>query len=255
MKFPHLFEFMDLDWLPKSLRNTLRDILECGNAKPFRPYYAWAAETIINVANRVGAKNIVELGAGTAPLTRHLAQNTKCNAKLIPCDRNPDTAVYEDLKKSFPGVVEPHTEPIDFSITRAWPESTLLVLSATLHHLPREARRQAIIAMSKSADAVLILEPLRRTIASGLFVIGSAVPAVLLPLLFIARPGGSRRFIWCWLIPVAPIAFLWDGWISCIREWHSKEYEDAVKDEPVTCEVKNHGLFSQSVLIRRLGER
>ena len=43
MQIPHLFEWMDLAWLPASLRSTLREILECGNAQPFRPYYRWVA--------------------------------------------------------------------------------------------------------------------------------------------------------------------------------------------------------------------
>lgn len=30
---------MDEEWLPKSLRDTLRDILECGNARPFLDYH------------------------------------------------------------------------------------------------------------------------------------------------------------------------------------------------------------------------
>jgi hypothetical protein len=246
MQFPHLFEFMDLDWLPKSFRNTLRDILECGNAKPFRPYYDWACKTILAEAKEMDAKYIVELGAGTAPLTRILAQQPDCTAVLQPCDLNPDRAVYDALKDSFPSRVEPVETAVDFSKKRDWPPNTLLVLSATLHHLPNEDRKSALLAMSKSAERVLVLEPLRKNIPSVIFVFFSIVPAILIPILFVLRPGGLRRVFWCWIVPLAPLAFLWDGWISCIREWTTKEFESAVPG----CVVRNHGLFSQSVHIR-----
>ena len=100
MRLPHLFEFMDLPWLPKGLRATLRDILECGNSRPFRPYYDWVAREVIRVARENGCRRIVELGAGTAPITRLLAKETVPGDPLLsPCDINPDVPVFQELER------------------------------------------------------------------------------------------------------------------------------------------------------------
>lgn len=248
----HLFEFMDLDGLPLTLRNTLREILECGNAAPFRRYYQWATEKVVQQATAMGANQIVELGAGTAPLTRHLAEDDRCTARLSICDRNPDIESYRELQRRYPGKVTPIYDPIDFSQPRQWPQGTLLVLSATLHHLPDSVRRQAIQAMVQSAEAVLIVEPLRKTLLSLAFVCLSAIPAVLLPVWFINRPGLLRRVFWCWLLPAAPLAFLWDGWISCIRQWSDRRYQTEIAAMPHVSAAVTHTLFCQAIDARKL---
>ena len=73
MQFPHLFEWMDLGWLPASVRNTMREILECGNARPFRPYYGWVAGEVKRRIMEEGYRKRGRAGAGTAPITRLLA--------------------------------------------------------------------------------------------------------------------------------------------------------------------------------------
>ena len=248
-QIPHLFEFMDLDWLPVSLRNVLREILECGNAKPFRPYYDSAAAIASETATKTGSDHIVELGAGTAPLTRRLAAEGR-DRKLTVCDFNPDETTYRELQSEYPESVHPIYESVDFSKHREWPPGTLLVLSATLHHLPREAREQTLKAMTSSADAVLVIEPLRRTISSLLFVLLSAIPAVILPIWFLGRPNRWQRFLWCWLIPVAPLMFLWDGWMSCLRQWPDQDYRDWADKCDVNADV-SHQLFTQIISLQR----
>jgi hypothetical protein len=226
MRWPHLFEFMDLAWLPVSLRDTLRDILECGNSAPFRPYYEWVADEVLKAAKINGCKNIVELGAGTAPITRHMAKDPRSDGLLLsPCDLNPDKAAYDSLARQFAGKVEPLYEPVDLSQPRCWPSDTLLFLSASLHHLPDKIRYDVVEHLIKGDQKVMIFEPLRKTFLSGLFVIPSLIPALILPLWFIRRESRVRRFFWCWLLPIAPPMFWWDGLVSCIRQWSEAEWK------------------------------
>jgi hypothetical protein len=230
MRWPHLFEFMDLEATPQSLRSTLREILECGNNRPFRPYYEWAADQVLRAAKAGGFTTLVELGAGTAPITRLIAEDARSEGLcLVPCDLNPDRAAYEALAARFPGKVVPHQEPVDFGRPRQWPPRTLLYLSGTFHHIPPAGRDAVIRSLTDSAGRVMVFEPLRKTAASVLFVIPSIVPALLLPLWMIGRPGRLRRFLWCWLVPVAPLMFWWEGIVSCLRMWTDAEWHDAIR--------------------------
>lgn len=226
----HLFEFMDQSWVPRSLRATLREILECGNSVPFRSYYQWVAHEVTEFATANRIENIVELGAGTAPITKLLAKEPRLNGvRLTVCDDNPDVSAYEILKKNHPGNVHAVYEPIDFSRPKSWPPGTLLMLSATLHHLPSDVRSRVLSGLVESTDCVMVFEPLRRTVVSMLFVLCAIVPALLVPLRFLGRPGRLRRFVWCWLLPVAPLMFCWDGVVSCLRMWTAEDWESHLR--------------------------
>lgn len=248
------FEFMDLKLLPNSIRKTLRDILDCANSFPFRFYYDWTTEQVNQVARQMKATKIVELGAGTAPLTRCLATDSPLNLELIPCDLNPDSGAYQELERKHPGRVRPVFESVDFSESRQWPKGTLLVLSATLHHIPSEARFTVLSTLLASADHVLIFESLKKDLASMLYCCFGWIPALLTPLLGVRKAGFFRRIIWCWLIPLAPLMFIWDGWISCLRAWNSSEWESVKKrlahanDTQLTVQET---FFCQSVYIRK----
>lgn len=222
----HLFEFMDQDWVPASIRDTMRDILECGNSWPFRRYNDWVVAEIVRIAHERGATQVVELGAGTAPLTRHMLQCRAADGlQLIPCDSNPDVDRYRELETASGGRVKPVYEPVDFSKPHEWPKNAVLVLSATLHHVPPAARTQVLDAMRANGNHVLIFEPLRHNFWSMAFVGLSLVPAAITPVRFLGRAGRLRRALWCWLLPVAPLMFLWDGFVSCLRQWTRRDWE------------------------------
>jgi hypothetical protein len=247
----HLFEFMDQNWLPAGLRFTLREILECGNSLPFRPYYEWVAGEIRRSAGEVGFTTVVELGAGSAPITRHLAkERERDGVRLVPCDLVPDSACYRALESAYPERVVPIYSPVDFCEQRRWDPDTLLVISGAVHHVPAPGRRRVIESLAESADAVMVFEPLRRTPMSALFCLLSLVPSFLLPLWFIGRPGRARRFLWCWLVPVAPLMFYWDGVVSCLRQWTKEEWSVGLVALAKTRRIEVHThLFSYVVTI------
>jgi hypothetical protein len=230
---PHLFEFMDQDWLPSSLRGTLREILLCACNKPFRPYYAWVADEVLRAAKAGGFTTLVELGAGPAPITRLLARDPRSDGlRLVPCDINPDPPAYDQLAKRCPGKVVPRYDPVDFSQPQQWEPHTLLYLSGAFHHIPPQHRAGILTSLTNSAGRVMVFEPLRRTAGSMLFVLASIVPALVLPAWLVARPGRLRRLFWCWLVPVAPLMFWWEGIVSCLRMWTDQEWRQALGPSP-----------------------
>src|SRR5947207_1988593 len=116
MRFPHLFEFMDQEWLPFGLRTTLREILECGNSRPFRPYYEWVTDELIKASKEGGFTTLVEEGAGTAPVTRHIAADPRSkDLRLVICDLNPDRKAYDALQRQYPERVFPRYDSVDFT--------------------------------------------------------------------------------------------------------------------------------------------
>lgn len=218
-----LFEFMDHPRTPKFLRETLLNVLDYCNTD-FRPYYREIAEDIAQIANERGLTTLVELGAGLAPLTRQLACLQGSGFTLIPCDLYPETDAWAELEKDFPDSVQPVYEPVDLMVHRDWGERSAVILCATLHHIPPGLRRETLLALHESADCVLIFEPVRKTPFSMFLVLFALIPALLTPVFHISRPGNLRRFLFCWLVPIVPLMFVWDGLVSCLRQWSHKEW-------------------------------
>lgn len=245
-----LFEFMDLRWVPSSLRSTIHDALDsCLGAAP-RRYYEWVAQEILNLIEKNPTGTIVELGAGTAPITRALAGalDGRKNISLLVSDLYPDASLYKSLEQMYPGIVRAELSPTNFSQPLDFPAGSLLVLSAAFHHLPPAARID--VMKNLSAYRVAVFEPLRRNPASFLLCLFGFVPAIRTPLLFWnQRPGNLRRLFWCWLFPLATMIIVWDGLVSCLRCWTEKEWKDHLagivrEDHPV--QVKSE-LFNQMI--------
>jgi len=225
-----LFEFMDQAWLPGGLRNTLREILESVCSRPFRGYYDWVAKEVCRAAGDFDCRQVVELGAGTARITELAArQSLDGRVKFVPTDSNPDEETFRALERKSAGRIQPNYSPVDLAAEQTWPPGTLVFLSASLHHVPAAARPAVLERIAASADRVLIFEPLRRTAISVGYVLGAVVPGLLLPLTMLPRPGRWRRLLWCWLLPVAPLMFCWDGVITCLRQWSEAEWRDILR--------------------------
>lgn len=251
----YLFEFMDQSWLPQGLRHTLREILECVSTPPFRTYYRWVAREALDEARRRQLTQIVELGAGTAQITATMAAmaskaSPSPTITFVCCDNYPDRPAFEAIERRFGTLVRPIFEPLDMAEPRTWGPDALLVLSATLHHIPHAARAGVLRTLCSSASQVLVFEPLRRTICSMFYVLLAIVPALLVPLRFARRPGRLRRTLWCWLVPVAPLLFCWDGVVSCLRQWTRAQWQHAAAEAGCSCELQET-LFCQRVSLRR----
>jgi hypothetical protein len=245
-----LFEFMDHPRTPRVLRETLLDVLDYCNSD-FRPYYNEIAQRVVEIADQRGLSTIVELGAGYAPLTSELAcvaENSptaespptaknshnaeETHRTLIPCDLFPEAETWQRLERQFGKKVQPEYEPVDFTVRRDWGPGVALILCATLHHIHPDRRRETLLALHDSADCILVFEPVRKTPFSMFLVLFAIIPALLTPLFRITRPGRIRRILLCWLVPIVPFMFVWDGLVSCLRQWSPKEWNNFVTSLP-----------------------
>jgi hypothetical protein len=251
MRF-HGFEFMDTSWVPAPLRQCLRDVLEVCNSTGLRPYNSWLASQLEIIANDTGSTRLIELGSGNAPLTRSLLQNGRGKIqKISPCDLYPDHKTYKQLQSQFPEIVEPIYESIDFSLSRQWPNDSILVLSATHHHLEGNLRRQVVQALFTSNRPVVIAEPLRHNLISILSTFFTPVFTLMTPIALWRRPGGLHRVLWCWLFPIAAPLFIWDGIISALRSWTDEEWEENLESINLKGQAHFHRTLLTTVVVKK----
>lgn len=240
------FEFMDIEVLPNSLRSVLRDILEVGNGAPFRNYYHWVAESAYKFAKENNIKEIVELGAGCAPITKHMIKNyPEWNVTFKITDLNPDILNFKKVE-ALDNRVTAVYESTDFTKKIQGYENSLLVLSATFHHVEEKHKKAILSSLKAISPHVIIFEPLRPNVLSFLFVLGALISGILTPLFRLNSKSFFRCLFWCWLVPIAPILFLWDGWVSAIRCWNENMWKS---QEPKS--MIESSVFCTCVAIKR----
>lgn len=217
------FEFMDLEYLPSSLRSALRDLLEISCIT--RGFYHWVAADIYDYARKNKISEIIELGAGCAPITKTLIKDfPQWDVKFKITDINPDLINFKKLEATdnrITAVYESH----DFTKRFSLKDNTLLVLSATFHHVDEFKREKLLSNLKSISKHVLIFEPIKPEIASKLLALCGVFSGVIAPLAKIKSKSFFRCMLWCWIVPVAPFMFSWDGIISSFRCWSKKKWK------------------------------
>lgn len=231
MKSFNLFQFNGWPGLPDTLQRTMVDVFEFCNSG-VRSFFAKVALHVAEQTELTGCPNVVELGAGNAPLAREMLSNLKPKDPLnfLICDLSPNVEYFERLEDEYPDQLKAIKKPVDFSATDNWDKNSLLVLCAAFHHVPVKKRTAILEQLVDSSKCVIIAAPIRKTLWCMFCAIGILVPAILTPFVYIRRPGRIRRFVWCLLIPVIPVMLLWDGIGGCLRQWSKKDWESAAAE-------------------------
>lgn len=193
----------------------------------FRNSFQVVADGCVAEAKRLGLTHIVELGAGTAPLTELIAASVAGRGiRISPCDAEPEThqVRYRQLVERFGEQVTPVYDPVDYTQPRDWGPGALLILTGTFPAVPYELRPAAIRSLSATSQRVMVWEFVRKTPLSMALAACTFFTALLTPIFFLNRPGRLRRLLWCWLLPIVPVMCAVDGISWCLHSWTDDEW-------------------------------
>lgn len=211
----HLFEFLDLPWWPRVLRDQAAGYLEAllVRARPFTPSLPLIAEAL----RRSHSHRLLDLGSGAGGPWRDLAP------QLSEVLGEPVHVLLSDLHvANGPPLLQSAQAEVTWSQT---PVNALAVpadappvrtLIDVLHHFrPDDAQRILKDAVARRA-AVVVLEGVQHSMpaAVAMLLIGPLLAMLLMPLV---RPW---RWIYAWLtyaVPIGPLAIAWDGFVSILR--------------------------------------
>jgi|TARA_B110000495_G_C22993348_1_gene585279 hypothetical protein len=97
MKPLYLFEFCDQAWIPSGARECLFEAMDACNSG-LRSFNAQVADVVLELAVRHDLDKIVELGAGRAPITSHLAKDERTRGMtLVPTDVAPNDEIFQRI--------------------------------------------------------------------------------------------------------------------------------------------------------------
>ena len=210
MKRLHLIELGDLPGCPRFLRNGMTDYLETvvRLANPYQgivPRLAAALE-------RCQATHVLDLCSG--------AGGPWATLLLLFKDKKPEVLLTDFYPNPTGTALPYHPEPVDATKV---PETLtgFRTLFASFHHFrPEQARAILADAVAKQ-HGIAVFEGTARTIPALLGML--FIPLAVLLVTPQIRPVRLSRLFWTYVVPILPLAILFDGIVSCLRTYTPSE--------------------------------
>lgn len=243
MKRIHAFEFEDLQWFPKNLRNYMTDFLQFG-ANAFDIY-----KSVIPILKKgiESARNntIIDIasggGGGLIKIASHLKKEIP-SLKIILTDFYPNLEAFRRTKSLAPDTFEFAETPVDAMQVPPLLKG-LRTQFLSLHHFTPEQAKAILQNAVNDNQPIAIFEVQQRNILNLFPMILSPIN-VLLFTPFI-RPFKWSRILFTYLIPVLPLFIMWDGIISVLRTYTSEELNQLI------FELKKHDQFDWDIGITK----
>jgi hypothetical protein len=220
-----LFEFNDLPWVPRAVRDTVVESLSRALAWGrildglVPPFEAFLAAT--------GATEVLEIGSGgggpASILSRAIARRGGVSPKFILTDLHPRLDAWARARDGQPGVIDFEPSSVDAThVPPALAEGRVRSVINVLHHFPRELASAVLEDAVRGAQGVFVAEGFERNPLMFANFAVAGVPAMLLnPIL--SPTDRLAKAVLTWLSPAAIALALWDGFVSTMRIWSEED--------------------------------
>lgn len=220
MKRLQLFEFTDLPWWPKALRSLLTDFLELLMAltQPFSPM----AKLLAKIMKETQQTRFIDLCSGSGgpwlSLNNVLRKVSGEEISILLTDKYPNNEMSEKVDSIpsmsyYPYSVDALAVPSNLKGIR--------ILFNGFHHFPPNSATAILNDAVACNQPIVVFEILQRS--WFYFFYFMLTPVNLFLLTPWIRPRTFKRFLFTYLIPVAPIIVLWDSVVSILRCYTPEE--------------------------------
>ncbi|MFT7343599.1 MAG: hypothetical protein ACI9XP_000173 [Lentimonas sp.] len=223
MKRIHLWEFEDLSWFPKNIRNYMTDFLQHVSHQfdLFKPI----KEDLTSALKKMDESQILDLASGGGgpwqKVAKHLGENRK-DLKVELSDFYPNHPALERMVSKDPSVFSYSQESIN-ALDVPKEKEGFRTQFLSFHHFKPENAKQIIQNAVDAKKGIAIFEAQERDISHLIkFALSPINVLILTPFI---RPFKWGRLLFTYLIPLVPIFVFWDGLVSVLRTYSVKEME------------------------------
>ena len=227
MRRYHLFEIHDQPWCPRAVRDAMTDYLafslRVGN------HYAAAVPWLERALLACGTNQVTDLcsgGAGPWPtLLPTLNAGRKSAVTVCLTDKYPNVDALGRASISggltfSPMSVDATDVPGEFGGVRT--------IFTAFHHFTPEQARAVLRDAVRQGRGVCVFEATQRSAIAIIATLFS--PLLVLLTMPLIRPFRLSRLVLTYLVPVVPVATLFDGIVSCLRTSTPQELRTLVAD-------------------------
>lgn len=231
MRRHHLFELEDQDWLPAAIRNAITDFLQFAVtvSSLYRPFAARLARALAVT----GANRVVDLCSGAGgpwPQLRRDVESVRQGAvQVVLTDWFPNLRAFERLCNENPSVFDYSSAPVSAMGVDQRLVGFRTLFSSFHHFRPDDAARIVGDAVAKGQGIAIAESTQRHPLLIAYMLI---TPLLVLLTSPFQRPFRWSRLFWTYVVPVVPLAVMFDGIVSCLRTYTPEELLDLAAGVP-----------------------
>lgn len=226
MKRIQLFEFEDFDWLPKTIRTGVTNLIVV--LHKLMGTNEVLTNLIQTAQNKSNFSQIVDLGSGSGgPMPNVIQQlNLKDNnkqTKLILTDLHPNPELVKEINNLNIDNLQYHERPINATNFTQVPEG-LKTMVCSFHHMPPPIAKQILQSAQDNKQSILIYEIGENFVPTILWWL--LLPLSLLILIVMTlfmtpfvKPLTFKQILFTYIIPIIPFVYAWDGQASIMRTY------------------------------------
>lgn len=223
----HLFEFEDQSWFPAVARRCMQDFLAFLGRVGAAAYAPFTTRLAAALA-RTCSSHLVDLCSGSEGPVRsimHALSAHGCQTTATLTDLYPNREVCERIERESQGRIRYHRDPVDARAVPASLAGFRLVCNG-LHHLRPADARKVLADAARQGHGIAVVEVSGRSLLSL-----ASLPVLVLVCLLVTpflRPFRLSRLLLTYVLPVVPLALLWDGLASCLRVYSPAELQTLI---------------------------
>lgn len=214
-----LFEFNDVAFAPAFLQEAILDSL--GEVLERGGIIDALLPAFLSFVEEADVDELLDLGAGSAQVSRILARALEASGRgrprLILTDLHPRPLAWAEAEAASGGWIESVATPVDATaIPPGVARGRGRMIINALHHFPPALVRRMLADAVQANAPIFVAEGFDRDLASFVPFIRLGT-GVLLTNPLRARRARAARAICTWLVPLIPLAAVWDGFVSTQR--------------------------------------
>lgn len=228
MRRLHLFEIEDQNWCPGIIRESVTDFLLAlyRVLHIFEPAYQKIEELLI----KTQAKAIIDCCSGSGgpmvQLREFLDSRQLQHITITLTDKYPNLEQFKELEERYLHRLRGYTHPIDARLIPSHLAGIRCFFSSFHHFAPKQAIEILQDAVNNRMP-IAIFESTQRYLPD--FIRAFFSPLLMLIMLPFAKRLTWQKFLITYVLPIAPLVFMWDYLVSNARTYSSKEFKELIQ--------------------------
>ena len=228
MRRIQFIELHEQPWFPPTLRNEITDALQYGSQ--YLKAYAPISDLLRRALDASGSCSVVDLCSGGGgpwlDLSRTLRGDTAAY-RIWLTDKFPNRVAFENAKATSANRVDFHGMPVD-----AMKVPVELVgfrtMFSSFHHFPPVHARAILQNTVNARQGIGIFEITSPTVSAvSMMFLWFLTPLIFTPSM---RPFRWSRLFYTYVLPLIPLVLLFDGLVSCLRTYRTRELRGLVEE-------------------------
>ena len=237
MKRIELFEFEDFNWLPKTIRTGVTNLI-----KVFHKLMGTEAvltDLILQLKEKCDFQQIVDLGAGSGGpmlgVIDKVNEKQQQPIKLLLTDLYPNSEIVNAINSQNKATISYAENSVNAAKIGKAPKG-LKTMIASFHHTNPNIARQILKSAEASKSPILIYELAKNNIPLLLWLLFLPLSLLILFVMSLVmtlfvRPLSFSQIFFTYLIPIIPMVYAWDGQASLMRTYTFKDVEELLGEQ------------------------